>query len=307
MAAYAREPARRSGEPSTLTDDTASSWSHTHPTSSRSNRVTPAHDRPTGLPPTGARSPTCRRRHRGVPSARCAAIRVGKTRLDVYPAVGVVHGVRARGGLIHCPVAIRHDVACVSVISGLGTKGGSQRTTERIHVTVTTGGTEVWRSRIGTGLAEQLREDSEILGLQGQRKQRFTCCTGARRRSGWHAAWTPSTVAQRHLCPQASRARRTRTTTSVTPPEPFRGEVWEVRFRDFGEPPGDHLWRQRAQRSAGPCRGASGDRGVRPAGTHVPLDLDAGLTKYDESYVDVTSLDRSGTRSCFVETVRQHE
>lgn len=35
-------------------------------------------------------------------------------------------------------------------------------------MTVTTGGTEVWQARIGTRLAEQLREDSEILGLEGR-------------------------------------------------------------------------------------------------------------------------------------------
>jgi hypothetical protein len=40
-------------------------------------------------------------------------------------------------------------------------------TTERIRVTVTSG-TEVWQARIGTRLAEQLREDSEVLGLQGR-------------------------------------------------------------------------------------------------------------------------------------------
>lgn len=43
------------------------------------------------------------------------------------------------------------------------------RTTDRMQVTVTTtGGTEVWQARIGNELAEQLREDSEILGLEGR-------------------------------------------------------------------------------------------------------------------------------------------
>lgn len=35
-------------------------------------------------------------------------------------------------------------------------------------MTVTTGGTEVWQARIGSKLAEQLREDSELLGLTGR-------------------------------------------------------------------------------------------------------------------------------------------
>ncbi len=73
-------------------------------------------------------------------------------------------------------------------------------------------------------------------------------------------------------------------------PEPFRGEVWDVDFPDFGEHPAlvlsitplntrlDHV-------DVIPVTGTRG-----PEQTHIPLTPDAGLTRYDESYADVTAL-----------------
>lgn len=73
-------------------------------------------------------------------------------------------------------------------------------------------------------------------------------------------------------------------------PEPSRGEVWDVWFRAFGEHPAVILSVNTLNTRLGhaaviPVTGTSG-----PAGTHVPLDAAAGLTRYDESYADVTGL-----------------
>jgi mRNA interferase MazF len=73
-------------------------------------------------------------------------------------------------------------------------------------------------------------------------------------------------------------------------PEPFRGEVWDVDFDDFGRHPAIVLSINQMNTRLGhvaviPVTGTSG-----PAETHVPLTKDAGLTGYDESYADVTAL-----------------
>jgi len=56
--------------------------------------------------------------------------------------------------------------------------------------------------------------------------------------------------------------------------EPLRGEIWDVRFPGFGEHPA-------AVMSVNP---------VNVRLTHVRLAPEAGLTRYDESYADVTGL-----------------
>lgn len=73
-------------------------------------------------------------------------------------------------------------------------------------------------------------------------------------------------------------------------PEPLRGEVWEVRFPAFGLHPAVVL-------SVNPLNARLGHAAVipitgtrGPEGTHVPLTADAGLTRYPESYADVTGL-----------------
>lgn len=70
----------------------------------------------------------------------------------------------------------------------------------------------------------------------------------------------------------------------------FRGEVWDVRFPGFGEHPGVILSVNSYNQRLGhvvviPITGTSG-----PAMSHVALALDAGLTRYEESYADVTTL-----------------
>ena len=73
-------------------------------------------------------------------------------------------------------------------------------------------------------------------------------------------------------------------------PEPLRGEVWDVDFDEFGLHPAVVLSVNALNCRLGhvaliPVIGTSG-----PAHTHVPLTADVGLTRYDESYADVTSL-----------------
>jgi mRNA interferase MazF len=73
-------------------------------------------------------------------------------------------------------------------------------------------------------------------------------------------------------------------------PEPFRGEVWNVDFDEFGMHPAVIL-------SVNPLNARLGHVAVIPVTgtrgpeqTHVPLTADAGLTRYDQSYADVTAL-----------------
>jgi len=72
-------------------------------------------------------------------------------------------------------------------------------------------------------------------------------------------------------------------------PEPFRGQVWDVGF-EFGPHPAVVMSVNALNTRLGhvaviPITGTPG-----PPSTHIPLDAGAGLTKYDESYADVTSL-----------------
>ena len=73
-------------------------------------------------------------------------------------------------------------------------------------------------------------------------------------------------------------------------PEPFRGEVWDVDFPDFGMHPSVVLSINVLNTRLGHVAviPVTGTRG--PEQTHVPLTADAGLTRYDESYADVTAL-----------------
>jgi mRNA interferase MazF len=73
-------------------------------------------------------------------------------------------------------------------------------------------------------------------------------------------------------------------------PEPFRGEVWDVNFVDFGTHPAvvlsvNSLNSRLGHVSVIPVTGTRG-----PEQTHVVLTADAGLTRYDESYADITAL-----------------
>lgn len=73
-------------------------------------------------------------------------------------------------------------------------------------------------------------------------------------------------------------------------PEPFRGEVWDIDFDEFGMHPAVVL-------SVNPLNArlghvavipVTGSRG--PEQTHVPLTAEAGPTRYEESYADITAL-----------------
>lgn len=73
-------------------------------------------------------------------------------------------------------------------------------------------------------------------------------------------------------------------------PEAFRGEVWDVDFDDFGEHPAVVLSRSLPNSRLGHVAvvPVTGTRG--PAETHVVLTPETGLTRYEESYADVTTL-----------------
>jgi len=73
-------------------------------------------------------------------------------------------------------------------------------------------------------------------------------------------------------------------------PEALRGEVWDVDLAEFGEHPAvivsaNPLNRQLGHVVAIPITGTLG-----PAATHIPLTPESGLTRYAESYADVTTL-----------------
>lgn len=76
----------------------------------------------------------------------------------------------------------------------------------------------------------------------------------------------------------------------MTLPESFRGEVWDVRFAGFGVHPAvvlsvNPLNMRLSHVAVIPITGTAG-----PALTHIPLTADAGLSRYDESFADITGL-----------------
>ena len=72
--------------------------------------------------------------------------------------------------------------------------------------------------------------------------------------------------------------------------EPLRGEVWDVRLPGVGEHPAVviSINALNARLSSVVVVVVIGTEG--PAPTHVPLGRDAGLMRYDESYVNATDL-----------------
>lgn len=72
--------------------------------------------------------------------------------------------------------------------------------------------------------------------------------------------------------------------------EPLRGEVWDVRVPSVGEHPAVILTINPMISRLGSATivvitGTSG-----PPPTHIPLDADVGLTRYDVSYANATDL-----------------
>jgi len=72
--------------------------------------------------------------------------------------------------------------------------------------------------------------------------------------------------------------------------EPLRGEVWDVRLPILGEHPAVVLTISPliARLSSVTVAIITGTAG--PAPTHIPLDAEAGLTRFDVSYANVTDL-----------------
>ncbi len=80
--------------------------------------------------------------------------------------------------------------------------------------------------------------------------------------------------------------------------EPLRGEVWDVAFPGFGVHPAVVLSVNALNSRLGhvvvlPVTGTRG-----PSLTHIPLGADAGLTRYDESYVDITGVQAVARGRC---------
>lgn len=73
-------------------------------------------------------------------------------------------------------------------------------------------------------------------------------------------------------------------------PEPLRGEVWDARLPGAGHHPVviltvNPLLQRLSATTAVLITGTPG-----PRSTHVPLGVDAGLTRYEESYAVATEL-----------------
>lgn len=73
-------------------------------------------------------------------------------------------------------------------------------------------------------------------------------------------------------------------------PEPFRGELWDVDFDDFGTHPAVVLSINPLSIRLGHVAVISVTGTKGPEQTHVRLTSDAGLTRYDESFADITAL-----------------
>jgi mRNA interferase MazF len=81
-------------------------------------------------------------------------------------------------------------------------------------------------------------------------------------------------------------------------PEPLRGEIWDVHLPGIGLHPAVVLSVNALNSRLGhvaviPITGTQG-----PDATHIPLAADAGLTRYAESYADITGLRPVARSSC---------
>ena len=81
-------------------------------------------------------------------------------------------------------------------------------------------------------------------------------------------------------------------------PEPLPGEIWDVHLPGIGLHPAVVLSVNALNSRLGhvaviPITGTQG-----PDATHIPLAADAGLTRYAESYADITGLRPVARSSC---------
>jgi mRNA interferase MazF len=84
----------------------------------------------------------------------------------------------------------------------------------------------------------------------------------------------------------------------VALPEPLRGEVWDVAFPGFGMHPAIVVSVNALNSRLGHVVVLSITGSSGPALTHIPLGSDAGLTRYDESYVDITAVQAVARARC---------
>ena len=94
------------------------------------------------------------------------------------------------------------------------------------------------------------------------------------------------------------RCRWAYPTAAMANPEPLRGEVWDVHLPRVGAHPAVVLSVNALNSRLGhvaviPITGTAG-----PEATHIPLSADAGLTRYDQSYADITGLRPVARSSC---------
>ena len=81
-------------------------------------------------------------------------------------------------------------------------------------------------------------------------------------------------------------------------PEPLRGEIWDVHLAGIDLHPAvvysvNALNSRLGHVAVIPLTGTRG-----PDATHIPLPAEAGLTRYDESYADITGLRPVARSSC---------
>lgn len=77
----------------------------------------------------------------------------------------------------------------------------------------------------------------------------------------------------------------------MTPhPHPLRGEVWDAELAQAGQHPVVILTIDPVLQRSSATTGVLITGTPGPRTTHIPLGLDAGLTRYDESYAVATEL-----------------
>lgn len=76
----------------------------------------------------------------------------------------------------------------------------------------------------------------------------------------------------------------------MSPPVALRGEVWDADLPDVGEHPVVVMSLNALNSVLGNVVGLLVTGTPGPALTHVPIGAEAGLTRYDESFINVTDV-----------------